>query len=250
MIRNYLTIRVFSTEGALGQTLVGRTVRHDGFVFVDPNAPPDPDAGRQRARELMQDAAIRRSFLTPLRRRIMQELGLSELQANQLMRDLAVEAILRQPVYYVEGTGRFFIALASGWPERLRDSWQSRRDPDMREEWESHPEIAGLLGPPTDIQERQFAAADRLASIFQPGRFGPPILLFCTLGLAVALFDRDQRRQAILPALWATALLLVGVAFVGPVLRYRYPAEPFLAVLAAGGLMTPLSWAWRLRWRR
>jgi hypothetical protein len=249
MIRNYLTLQVFSTEGALGQTLVGRTVRHDGFVFVDPNAAPDPDGRRQRARELMQEAADRRSFITPLRRRLMQEQGLTELQANQLMRDLAVEAILRQPGYYLIGTARFFVGLASGETERLRDSWQSRRDADAREEWESHPEIAGLLGPPTELQERQFAAANRLATIFQPGRFGPPILALCAVGLVATLVARDRRHPALLLALWAIALLLVGVAFVGPVLRYRYPAEPFLAVLAAGGLTTLVGWGRRLRRR-
>ena len=34
------------------------------------------------------------------------------------MRDLAVEAILRQPGYYAAGTARFFVQLAAGWPER------------------------------------------------------------------------------------------------------------------------------------
>jgi 4-amino-4-deoxy-L-arabinose transferase-like glycosyltransferase len=249
MIRNYLTLQVFSTEGALGQTLVGRTVRHDGFVFIDPSAAPDLDDRRQRARELMQQAADGRSFITPLRRRLMQEQGLTELQANQLMRDLAVEAIIRQPGYYLAGTARFFVQLASGETERLRDSWQSRRDSDAREEWESHPEIAGLLGPPTELQERQFAAANRLSTIFQPGRFGPPILALCAVGLATTLLARDRRRPALMLALWAIALLLVAVAFVGPVLRYRYPAEPFLAVLAAGGLTTLVGWGQRLRRR-
>jgi dolichyl-phosphate-mannose-protein mannosyltransferase len=247
MIRNYLTIRVFSTEGAFGQTLVGRTVRHDGFIFVERGAAPDPDNARQRARELMQDAANHQSFITPLRRRLMQEQGLTELQANQLMRDLAVEAVLRQPGYYLQGTARFFFDLAAGWPDRLRDAWQSRRDPDARDEWESHPEIAPLLGPPSEIQERQFGAADRLASLFQPGRFGPPLLALAGLGTLAAVVGDRRRRAALLPALWAAGLLLVGVALVGPVLRYRYPAEPFLAVLAAGGLVVGAAWLQRLR---
>ena len=59
---------------------------------------------------------------------------------------LAVEGaalwLLRRPI----------AALGRSGSLRLR-----RRDPDDREEWESHPEIAGLLGPPTDLQERQFA---------------------------------------------------------------------------------------------
>lgn len=245
MIRNYLTLQVFSTEGAFGQTLVGRTVRHDRFVFVDPAAPPDPDPGRQRARELMQDAADRGSFITPLRRKLMREQELTELQANRLMRDLAVEAIVRQPAYYLSGTARFFVALAIGWPDRLKDAWESRTDPDAREEWEAHPEIAGLLGPPGPVQERQLAAADALTRLYQPGRIGLPLLALFAVGLAAALVGRAEWRLALLPALWATGLLLIAVAFVGPVLRYRYPVEPFLAVVAAGGASALLAAARR-----
>ena len=246
MVRNYLTIKVFSTEGAFGQTLVGRTVRHDRFVFMDPSA-PDPDPRRQRARELMQETASRPNpVLTPLRRRLTQELGLSELQANQLMRDLAVEAILRQPGYYAIGTAGFVGRLAVGWPERVRDAWQSRRDPEAREEWESHPEIAALLGPPTALDERQLGRAEQLGGLFQPGRAGPLLLALAVVGLVAALVGPRAWRPALLPGLWAIGLLLVAAAFVGPLLRYRYPAEPFLAVLSGGGAVVVGGWVGRM----
>jgi 4-amino-4-deoxy-L-arabinose transferase-like glycosyltransferase len=251
MARNYLTFQVFSTEGAFGQTLVGRTVRHDrSFVFIDPRAAPDPDTRRQRARELMQEAADQGSFITPLRRRLMRELGLSELEANQLMRDLAVEAILRMPAYYVLGSEQFFVQLAIGQSDPLREHWRSRREAEAREEWESHPEIAGLLGPPNPIQERRFAQAERLAALYQPGRHGAVLLAFFALGLIASVVGRQAWRPALLPALWAIALLLVGAALVGPVLRYRYPAEPFLSVLAAGGIVALLSFAQERRRQR
>jgi 4-amino-4-deoxy-L-arabinose transferase-like glycosyltransferase len=264
MARNYLTLRVFSTEGAFGQTLVGRTVRHDGFDFVNPNRPAGSLDDRERARELMQEAAERGSFITPLRRRLMREYGLSELETNRLMRDLAVEAIVRQPDYFLLGTSRFFVQLAIGWPERVREAWQSRRDAESREEWEAHPEIASLLGPPSLLHERQLPQAERLATIFQPGRLGLPLLALCAVGLlATGLggrgassrpgelqVNRQVRLPALLLALWAIGLILVGVAFVGPVLRYRYPAEPFLAVLAGGGLTVLIRAVISLRGRR
>jgi 4-amino-4-deoxy-L-arabinose transferase-like glycosyltransferase len=235
MVRNVFALQVFSTEGAFGQTLVGRTVRHDRFVFVDSAVAADTDTRRQRARELMQDAATRGSFITPLRRRLTQELNLTELEANRLMRDLAAEAILRHPGYYALGTARFFVALALGPSESLREVWQTRRDPDAREEWESHPEIAALLGPPNAVQERQFADAERLVALSRPGRFAPFVLALAVVGMAVAAVSRAAR-PALVPALYGLTLLLVAAAFVGPVPRYRYPAEPFLAVMAGGGL--------------
>jgi hypothetical protein len=251
MTRNLFELRVFSTEGAFGQTLVGRTVRHDRFVFVDPNDATDADPQRQRAREQIQDAANRGSFITPLRRRLMQELNLSsELEANRLMRDLAVEAILRQPGYYALSTGRFFVQLAVGWPDRLRDAWQTRRDPEAREEWEALPQIAPLLGPPTPLQERQFGEADALVGVLQPSRLGLVWLALFGLGCLATLLGPALFRYAFLPALWAIGLLLIGVAFVGPVLRYRYPAEPYLSLLVAGGIVWLVDLLSRRRPRR
>jgi 4-amino-4-deoxy-L-arabinose transferase-like glycosyltransferase len=245
MVRNLVVLEVFSTEGAFGQTLVGRTVRHDRFTFVEQGVATDADSRRQRARELMQDAANRRSFITPVRRRLMLDLQLTELEANRLMRDLAVEAILRQPGYYALGTSRFFLDLALGRPDSLREPWQTRRDPEGREEWESHPEIASLLGPPSAVEERQFAKAEWLVTLFQPGRFSVLLLALSSVGVAAAIGQRAWR-PALMPALYALALLAIAAAFVGPVPRYRYPAEPFLAVMAAGGLMALLEWT-RLR---
>lgn len=209
---------------------------------------PHPDPRRQRARELMQDASERGRFITPLRRRLRQELGLTELEANALMRDLAIEAILRQPGYYVQGTLRSLVALAGGWPERLREHWETRRDPDSREEWESHPEIRHLLGPPDAVQERQFARAEQVIAL-QSGRLGPLVALLALLGVLAPLLGRPRRWAVLLPAVWSLILLLVAVAVVGPVLRYRYPADPLLLVLASGGLFSLTSWLAWLRQR-
>ena len=95
--------------------------------------------------------AGRGRFVTPTRDRIKRELGLSDAEANKLMRDLSLETILRQPGYYLVGTARWFWQLSQGTPERYRDHWQTRRDEGNREEWEANKEIGYLLGPPSPV---------------------------------------------------------------------------------------------------
>jgi 4-amino-4-deoxy-L-arabinose transferase-like glycosyltransferase len=238
MARNAIVHDSFSAEGNAGQTLVGRAMRHDhGFAIENPN---DPDSTRQRAREIMRDGRGR--FVTPTRDRLKRELGLTDAEANRLMRDLALEAIVRQPDYYLLGTARWFWQLSQGAPERYRDHWQSRRDEGNREEWEAIGDIRHLLGPPTPLQERQYGEAEALLNLFQPGRLGPTIPLLAlvgAVGLALGIGARRQRPGvAAFLGLVVVGLLLAAVALVAPHARYRYPVEPLLGLLAAGGVTT------------
>jgi len=231
----------FSAEGNAGQTLVGRAMRHDrGFTFENPN---DADPARQRARELMRDG--RGKFVSPTRTRIMRDLGLTDAEANRLMRDLSLETILRQPGYYLWGTIQWFGQLAQGTPERYRDHWQTRRDSGSREEWEANRDIKHLLGPPTPLQERQYGEAEALMNLFQPARLGPTIPLLALVG-AVGLALGPGARQprpgvAAFLLLVAVGLILAAVAMVAPLARYRYPIEPLLGLLAAGGTSTVVA---------
>lgn len=246
MARNWVVHGSFSAEGNAGQTLVGRAMRHDrGFTFENP---ADPDPARQRAREIMRDGRGR--FVSPTRDRIKRELGLSDAAANRLMRDLALEAILRQPGYYLAGTVQSFARLAQGTPERYRDHWNTRRDEGSREEWEANKDIRHLLGPPTPLQEGQYDEAEALMSLVQPARLGPTIPLLAAvgaLGLATGLGTRRARPAvALFLALVVVGLLLAAAALVAPLARYRYPVEPLLGLLAAGGVATLAALARRL----
>jgi 4-amino-4-deoxy-L-arabinose transferase-like glycosyltransferase len=245
MARNAAVHGSFSADGNAGSTLVGRTMRHDrGFAFENPN---DPDPARQRAREIMREGRGR--FVTPTRERIKRELGLADAEANRLMRDLALEAILRQPGHYVLGTARWFWQLSQGAPERYRDHWQTRRDEGSREEWEAIEEIGHLLGPPSPLHQAQYDEAEALVSLFQPARLGPTIPLLAlvgAVGLALGVGGRSRRPGvAAFLALVVVGLLLAAVAMVAPHARYRYPVEPLLGLLAAGGLTTLVELARR-----
>jgi hypothetical protein len=247
MARNKLVNNSFSADGNAGQTLVGRAMRHDpGFAYENPD---DPDPMRQRARQIMRNG--RGKVVTPTRNKIKRELGVDDVGANRIMRDLALEAILRQPGYYLYGTIKDFGLLAMGSRERYRDHWQTRKDEGSREEWEANFDIRHLLGPPTPLQEQQYGQAEALMSLWQSARLGPTIPLLAlvgALGLALGLGTRGGARPGVAAflALVVIGLLLAAVALVAPLPRYRYPVEPLLGLLAAGGLTTIVSGVRRL----
>ncbi len=244
MARNAVVHGSFSADGTGGQTLVGRTMRHDrGFAFENLD---DGDPARQRARAIMRDG--RGGFVSPVRERIKRDLGLTDAEANRLMRDLAVEAIRREPGYYLAGTLDSFWRLVQGPPERVRDHWATRREARNREEWEGHLEIRHLLGPPSPIQEAQYAEAEALLSLYQPGRLGSIVPILAVIGL-IGLLRSPNRGAGALIGLTSVGLLLASAALVAPLPRYRYPAEPLFALLAAVGVVTLVSWTATL-WHR
>ena len=244
-----------ATVGSLGQTLVGRTARHDraAFTYYDPATDgEESDARRSAARRILQDAANRGSSGKAVHTRLRRELQLSAAEADRLMRDLAIEAILRQPGYYVQGTLQRFWRLSLGSVERL-GAYRNTSDV-ARERWE-HAATRHLLVATTPSEERQAPVAAALISGYQPGYLGVIVPLSALVGLAAAIVRRELRPALVL-GFAAFALLFTSAALVGNVSRYRFPADPLLAVLAMGGLMvlasrlqlTAQQWAGRQRW--
>jgi hypothetical protein len=149
-----------------------------------------------------------------------------------LMRNLAIEAILRRPDYYVTGTLQRFVRMADGSVERLRDA---RNTADTaRQRWEDEPS-KHLLQLATPAEDRAAPFASALLSIWQPGYVGAVLPLLALLGTVMALI-RAAWRPAVALGLAGLALLFISAALVGNVSRYRYPADPLLAVLAVGAL--------------
>ena len=231
--------------GALGQTLIGRTARHDrrdpetdrGFVFYDP-ALHDGEADQTRlaTRRILQAAANRGSSGRAVHPRLRRELSLGEAEADRLMRDLAIEAILRRPGYYLAGTLQRFGRLWVTPPERLSAIWDDQ--PAIVREWEDE-DTAPLLDQPAAAVERDQPAAEALVGLFQPAQLSLAWPALFALGLAAALLDR-RYRLALGPAAAVLLLMLLSVALVGGVVRYRYPLDPLILVLAAVGL----HWTW------
>ncbi len=221
--------------GGLGQSLIGRTARHDrgAFTYYDPSVHDgDPDDGRLQARKILQRAAEQGSSGKAIHTRLRRELGLAPGEADRLMRDLAFEAILRDPGYYVRGTLQRFARLAQGSVERLA-AYRNTSDV-ARRDWE-HEGTRHLLAPATPAEERAVPTAAALVVLYQPGNLGPILPLLAFVGLAVAAL-RSEYRPALLVGLAAPALLLASAALVGNVARYRFPADPLIAVMALGAL--------------
>jgi 4-amino-4-deoxy-L-arabinose transferase-like glycosyltransferase len=220
--------------GSLGQSLIGRTARHDrgAFTYYDPALHANEPEDRVRARRILQQAADNGSSGKAIHTRLRRELGLSPPEADRLMRNLAIEAIMRQPDYYITGTIQRFVRMADGSVERLRDA---RNVADTaRQRWEDEPS-AHLLAAATPAEDRAAPVASVLVSIWQPGHVGPLLPLLAILGTVAALLRLDWR-PAVALGLSAAALLFISAALVGNVSRYRYPTDPMMAVLAVGGI--------------
>ena len=96
-----------------------------------------------------------------------------------------------------------------------------------------------LLAPPTPVQLAESGAAEALASIFRPTRWLTPLVVGIVLGLALGLWRPANRPALVLGAVVGT-VLLASAALGGEEPRYRYPIDPLICVLAAGGYVAAL----------
>ncbi|MFN8521717.1 MAG: glycosyltransferase family 39 protein [Chloroflexota bacterium] len=219
--------------GSLGQSLVGRTARHDRGTFAacyGQSADRAGDDNRRRAALVLQQAADRGSSGKAINTRLRRELGLTAAEADRLMRDIALEAIRCDVGEYLRGSLQRFVRLASGSTERLTTL---RGVSDVaRREWEDT-DTRHLLPPATTAEDRSAAAAAILVALYQPGYLGPLLPLLALVACALAAWS-PTHRPALLLGLATVALLAVSAALVGNVPRYRYPVDPLIAVLAAG----------------
>jgi 4-amino-4-deoxy-L-arabinose transferase-like glycosyltransferase len=241
MARNKLSYGSFSTSGS-GRFLSARVVKHDrGYVFYDPASATQYDSLNLRARQIFQSEAEARPEEGPIYSRYRSELGLSEAQADELLRQISLEGIARQPSHYVQTTATMFLDLFAGDQKEELLRWHLREHGQERvmNQWDN---MRHLLGPPTTAQLDEAAAAESVASIYRPSRWLTPLVIGILLAVAYAVFrPADSQRGAVvfLAAIVGIVLLLCA-ALVGEVPRYRYPLDPLIAVLAGGGYLWAL----------
>jgi 4-amino-4-deoxy-L-arabinose transferase-like glycosyltransferase len=238
LIRNLAVHGTAGTEGALGQALIGRTVRHDsGFRYDDPSR-PDQDPTRAAARRIIQDESDGgEPSGGTITARVREELGLTQAQTSALLRDLALDAIAQRPGYFVSGSLETAWKLFGGVNDRLTGHWRQRTTRNWDRRWE--PELAALLDRETPAEGPAYEKADGLTSTFQPWRSRWTIMWLFGIGAVAGLVFR-RWRFGLLPAAMALVLVLAAATLDGLVWRFRYPVDPAIAVVAAGGIAAPV----------
>ncbi|MGE3908728.1 MAG: glycosyltransferase family 39 protein [Chloroflexota bacterium] len=240
MLRNQAVQGTFAIAGGSGEGLAVRTIRYEQkFDFKEPPG-GDPDRLTSRARKIYRDEADDGSAFE-LAGRLRDELNISEIEAERLMRQIALQAILKRPAYYLTGTADMFVQTFVGRPVRLRQDWLPWRNIA----WEER--VQHLLPEPTPVEARSFDTAERLVTIYDPATLAPILALLGVIGALSGL--RPRQRPALVLGLMVAGLLLAGAALIGIEWRYRFPLDPLINVLAAGGLVTMLGLI-QARWRR
>ncbi|HZO28868.1 MAG TPA: glycosyltransferase family 39 protein [Chloroflexota bacterium] len=224
-IRNQL-VHDLASPSTFGRTLIARTASYDrGFVFVDPSR-PEHDPTRARAAQIVQRGADRGDSDGTIAQRLRQELDLDPVEVNAVMRDLALQAIVRQPIYFAEGSLRFALRIFNGLEIRLRDHEAERKDVEWNERTRS------LLAFVRSEDDARFA--NGLLKLWQPALWAPLPLVLFALGVMASLIP--GWRLGLLVGACVTALVVASAALNGPQERYRYPVDPAIAVLMASGV--------------
>jgi 4-amino-4-deoxy-L-arabinose transferase-like glycosyltransferase len=236
-IRNQI---VYGTAAAAstGRFLISRSVKHErNFVFYEKEvgAYPGEDPKRTRARQIAQEVTDKRPEPGQVFQRIRDEIGLTEAQTDNMLKDIALEAIMRDPWLWVSGTLDMFYELLKGAPKEEEVHWHQEvhEQPRVANQWGR---FNILLEAPPPAHVNEAAEAERLGSIFRPSRFAWWIVALDLLGLALTLVGLAHR-SVVLPFLVAFVLIAVSAMLVGDVPRYRFPVDPLMYVMAAGGLV-------------
>ena len=247
MLRNYAEHGSLTTAGALGQTLVARTAKHDtGFRWYDEKQADTYERREAIARQLVQNGIRQRLSDGVIYRRVQDRFGMTDAEVNQFMRELSTEVILEHPIYYLRGTAKMTWQLLAGEPEKLSTDWKTQNARLSREEWDDR--VEHLLSRASQAQRNELDNAGAIVALVQPPAWGPLMPVLFILGTALFLVTPGLR-PALLLSLAVLGLLVTCAALDGPVVRYRYPADPLIALVGAGAVTWTVAGASR-RWAR
>jgi 4-amino-4-deoxy-L-arabinose transferase-like glycosyltransferase len=246
MARNQIVHGSFTVAGSSGQPLIDFTANHHAgqFRFYDPDdATDDSDPRLEDIRRFIQrqvDLKARNPAAEimgiTIQGWVRREFDLTEAEADILLRQVAVDAILARPVTYARLVLDDAARLLVGRPEELEAHWKGHhrtlRDSDNQPPRPMRP----LIGPASARQEEQFGTTERLLNFYQGPRLGPVLPVLFLLGLVAGL-GVPSWRLALAPALAVIALHAASAATVGSVARYHHPPDPLMHVVALGGAL-------------
>src|SRR5215212_5598868 len=234
MVRNAVVHGSATTAGALGQTLLARAAKHDtGFRWYDEGQADSYERREGIARQLVQNGIRQRLSDGVIYRRVQDRFGMTDAELNGFMRVLATDVILEQPVYYLQGTARMTWQLLAGEPEKLSTDWKTQNARLSRDEWDDR--VEHLLSRASTAQRNELDTASAIVDLVRPPAWHPLLPALFILG-TVLFAARVSLRPALLLSFGVLGLLATCAALDGPVVRYRYPVDPLIALVAAGAV--------------
>lgn len=227
-----------SSASATGEVLLWRITRSEsGYITRDDVRAAPPNTPRARVLERAVERTLPQEIYNDIRARFQ----LSPAEADAVLREVAVQAILRQPLRYALSTVRMTGELFLADDQRLGDV--SKRDGEARypnyqskqRSW-FEDRTLHLAPPPSASVQAEFDVAERLTGWSQSWRFMvlAAMLTIAWIGLAATgkvSFDRG----AVFVLLGVLGTLVVNAALSGPEARFRYPIDPAIAALAGLG---------------
>lgn len=236
LVRQRVQHEQAAINGGLGDALYSRVRRYDPTFTLRDDSPPTAEPERT-ARARIFELAPLYEYPRELRRELRAQLGVSDLEADHYLRNAALAVIAQDPLRYLSGTAGMLGKLLRGTDPGFVDLWHSIERDRVVQGWS--PELRWLLTSERPLTSlAAFDYANALLSLYRddlPSGFLP--LALAPVGSIAALALHRRRGVALLPLLVLSQLLLY-VALDGPLFRYRYPLQPLIAVLSAGGAVT------------
>jgi hypothetical protein len=230
------------SSGALGEHLLWRITRSDsGYISREDARRADADPNESAARRFVIRRAADRTLPQEIFVGLERDLGLGAGEADTVMRGVALQAIARQPARYLTSTLSMSASLFLGDDQPLgevskRDGDRGYANPQAKQRTWFEDRVLHLGAPPDPTVENEFDNAEALTSLYQPMRVRWLIVLGYVAGTVLAALGRPNRLGLIL-ALGIPPMLLANAALAGPEARFRYPIDPLIGVLVAGGLV-------------
>jgi 4-amino-4-deoxy-L-arabinose transferase-like glycosyltransferase len=224
----------------LGEALFWRGSRETPMLINRavgrPNDVADPT--KTQARRVAYNRVFEDQLPSDIAVLLQQRFGYSEAEADGILRDVAIELFAREPDLYVQTSLGLFGELLVGSEQFLGGQGKSggvTRFPNAQDKYDFWDErVRHLALPATTAEANEFRRAQAVANVFQPFRYAPLLLGLLGVGMIAATAVKGWR-LAWLPILLGLWLLLLTAFLSGALPRYRYPADPLLAVGMGGG---------------
>jgi 4-amino-4-deoxy-L-arabinose transferase-like glycosyltransferase len=228
-----------------GRFLIARTFRHNptGISMYSGGDKPGESQRMQDGRAILRAIEEERPSSFEAHSALVRRMRLSDAEASDLLRDLAIDAILRSPDVYAMATWMELGVLVFSEPESVAQHVE-----DRRQAWRGD-ELLDLvkdgtipeLIPTTWDADSHLAIAEAAASVYQPAHWNGLLLVLSVIAAAWGARNAD-RRAVLFPLGTVAGIALCTVLVNGSLPRYRYPMDPLLHVAAASSVVWLVAW--------